>query len=369
MKHKNSELFSELLVGVFVAAVLVVLFYFTVIISGHDLFAGRNRSTVNVKFVDAGGLKIRDSVRVRGVVVGEVASVKFSNGGVLVRLSLEDEVVFKDGYEIAVRSSSMLGGNHVAITEGTGAVLPKDKELVGIPAPNWMKDLGEVVGNIREATQDGTLKKIVANLETASDSIKSITERLESGKGMLGKLMSDDDTMYKDLQNAVTDIRNLASKLSSSTNSLGRFLNDDGAVYADVKDSMSNVKSVTARLEKGEGTLGKLLSSDDTLYKDAMAAVANIKDVTERLQKGEGSLGKLTADNNKLYNDLDSAVASFKVVADRLEKGEGTLGKLSKDEDLYKDVHGLIKDARQTVDNFRDTMPITAFTSLLTGAL
>ncbi len=369
MKHKNSELFSELLVGVFVAAVLVVLFYFTVIISGHDFFVGKNRNTVSVKFADAGGLKIRDSVRVRGVVVGEVSSVKFSNGGVLVRLSLEEKVVLKDGYEIAVRSSSMLGGNHVAITEGTGAVLSKETVLEGIPAPNWMKDLGDVIGNMREATEDGKLKKIVANLETASDSIKSITERLESGKGMLGKLMSDDESLYKDLQSAVSDIRTLTSKLSSSTNSLGRFLNDDGAVYADVKDSMSNVKSVTARLEKGEGTLGKLLSSDDTLYKDLTNTVANIQNVTERLGKGEGTLGKLTADNNKLYNDMDAAIASFKVVAARLENGEGTLGKLSKDEDLYKDVHGLIKDARQTVDNFRDTMPITAFTSLLTGAL
>jgi phospholipid/cholesterol/gamma-HCH transport system substrate-binding protein len=369
MKKKNSELFAELLVGAFVVAVLCLLAYFTVVISGRDLFSARQRTAIQVKFPDVGGLKVRDSVRIRGMAVGEVTDLNFANGGVMVKLSLEPDLTFKEGYSIAVRSSSMLGGNHVAIKEGTGADLPKGTVLEGQPVADWMKDLATVVGDIREATEDGKLKKIVANLETASDSIKSITERLESGKGMLGKLMSDDETMYKDLQNAATDIRNLASKLSSSTNSLGRFLNDDGAVYADVKDSMSNVKSVTARLEKGEGTLGKLLSSDDTLYKDAMAAVANIKDVTERLQKGEGSLGKLTADNSKLYNDFDAAVASFKVVAERLEKGEGTLGKLSKDEDLYKDVHGLIKDARQTVDNFRDTMPITAFTSILSGAL
>jgi phospholipid/cholesterol/gamma-HCH transport system substrate-binding protein len=132
---------------------------------------------------------------------------------------------------------------------------------------------------------------------------------------------------------------------------------------------MDNMKGVSSRLEKGEGTLGKLLSADDTLYQDAKVAVANIKEVTERLRKGEGTLGKLTADDNKLYNELESTMASLKTVADRMEKGEGTLGKLSKDEDLYKDVHGLIKDARQTVDNFRDTMPITAFTSLLSGAL
>jgi phospholipid/cholesterol/gamma-HCH transport system substrate-binding protein len=369
MKHKNSELFSELLVGVFVATVLVVLFYFTVIISGRELFTGRQRTFVNIKFMDVGGLKVRDSVRVRGVGVGEIANLKFEDGGVLVKVSLQSELVFKEGYKINVRSSSMLGGNHLVITEGKGAPLPKDTVLVAEPIADWMKDLGEVVGDIREVTAGGKLKTIVANLEATTESAKALASRLEAGKGTLGKLMSEDETLYKDLQIAATDIRNLANKLNSGTNSLGRLVNDDGIVYTDMKDAMNNLKSVSARLDKGEGTLGKLLSSDDTLYKDAMAAVANIKDVTERLQKGEGTLGKLTADNNKLYNDLDSAVNSFKVVADRLEKGEGTLGKLSKDEDLYKDVHGLIKDARQTVDNFRDTMPITAFTSLLTGAL
>jgi len=369
MKKKNSELFSELLVGVFVVAVLCLLAYFTVVISGRDLFARRQRTTVQVNFPDVGGLKIRDSVRIRGMSVGEVTDLKFSNGGVLVKLSLEPDLSFKEGYSIAVRSSSMLGGNHVAIKEGTGADLPKNVVLAGQPVPDWMKDLATVVGDIREATEDGKLKKIVSNLETATDDVKLLAERLEGGKGTLGKLMSEDESLYKDLQTAATDIRNLANKLNAGTNSLGRLVNDDGGVYADLKTTMDNMKGVSSRLEKGEGTLGKLLSADDTLYQDTKVAVANIKEVTERLRKGEGTLGKLTADDNKLYNELESTMASLKTVADRLEKGEGTLGKLSKDEDLYKDVHGLIKDARQTVDNFRDTMPITAFTSLLSGAL
>jgi len=74
-------------------------------------------------------------------------------------------------------------------------------------------------------------------------------------------------------------------------------------------------------------------------------------------------------DDNKIYNDIEATMANLKTVSDRLANGEGTLGKLTADDQLYKDVHGLIKDVRQTVDNFRDTMPITAFTSILAGAL
>ena len=75
------------------------------------------------------------------------------------------------------------------------------------------------------------------------------------------------------------------------------------------------------------------------------------------------------AKDSKVYDDLEATVENLKVVTDRLKKGEGTLGKLSTDEQLYSDVKGLVRDVRQTVDNYRDTTPITAFASLLMGGL
>lgn len=93
-----------------------------------------------------------------------------------------------------------------------------------------------------------------------------------------------------------------------------------------------------------------------------------IKNVSVRLDEGQGTLGKLMKDD-KMYDDLGATVANLKLVTDRLAQGEGTLGKLSADDQLYNDVHGLIKDVRQTVDNFRDTTPISAFASLIMGGL
>ena len=35
---------------------------------------------------------------------------------------------------------------------------------------------------------------------------------------------------------------------------------------------------------------------------------------------------------------------------------------------MYDELQGLIKDVRQVLDNYRDTTPISTFTSLATGA-
>jgi phospholipid/cholesterol/gamma-HCH transport system substrate-binding protein len=365
----NREIFSEVVVGLFMVAVLGLLAYFTIIISGVDLLNGKDRTPVTVLFSDVGGLKKRDSVMLRGMTVGTVHGMRLEGGGVKVTLLLQGDVAFREGYRISVNTGSLLGGNYLLIEEGKGAEVPRDTELRGETPINWMRDLSEIVANLREATEGGHIKNIVSNLDVAVVSIREAVTRVEQGQGTLGKLFSDDMTLYNDLSNAVASLRSVAVKIDTGENSLGLLLNDEGNVYTNLSASVANLKSISGRLEKGEGTLGKLLSSDPTVYNDLQETVANLKTVTARLEKGEGSLAKLLSDDNKVYNDLDATVANLREVTDRLVKGEGTLGKLSKEAELYTDVQGLIKDVRQTVDNFRDTTPISAFASLIMGGL
>jgi len=288
---------------------------------------------------------------------------------VKITLSIDSAVKFNEGYKISVNSGSLLGGNYLLIEEGTGAELPTGTELQGESPNNWMRDLGAIVAKLKELTAGGELRSIVTNIDAAATSIKVLTARVEQGKGTLGKLFSEDLALYNDLSNTVANLKSLTAKIDTGDNSLGRLLNDNGGAYTNLAATLANAKSISDRLEKGEGTLGRLLSKDDKIYRDLEDTVASVKNVAASLEKGEGTLGKLIKDDNKIYNDLDATVANLKTVTDRLVQGEGTLGKLSKEDALYNDVEGLIKDVRQTVDNFRDTTPISAFASLIMGGL
>lgn len=367
--RKNSEFFSEVIVGVFMVAVLGLLVYFTIIISGIELFNGKSKVPATVLFSDVGGLKLRDSVVLRGMTVGSVGEMRLEDGKVRVTLLIQNDVVFKKGYRLSVCTSSLLGGNYLLIEEGSGEPVPGGTVLEGESPTDWMRDLGTIVAKLKEATEGDRIKNIVANLEEATASVKTLTARVEDGKGTLGKLFSEDNALYNDLSNTVANLKSVTAKIDTGENSLGRLINDDGGVYTDLQATVANLKSISGRLEKGEGTMGKLLSSDDTVYRDLQETVERIKHVAVRLDNGEGSLGKLLKDDNKVYNELDAMIANLNIASARLAKGEGTLGKLSADDQLYKDVHGLIKDVRQTVDNFRDTTPISAFASLIMGGL
>ena len=341
MSRKNRDVFSEMVVGIFMMAVLALLAYFTIVISGVDLLMGRAKSTATFVFHDVGGLKERDSVMYRGMKVGVIDHIDLSKTNVVMIVRVTSDVVLREGYRISVASLSLLGGNYLLLEEGTGKPLPLETTLFrGEPPTDWMRDIGRIASSVGELMSDGGVKSIVTNIESVAAKLNAVAARIERGEGTVGKLLSSDETVYNDL-----------------------------------KDTVASAKAVAGRLERGEGTVGKLVSSDDTVYQDLKASLGNLREVTEKLKDGKGLLGKLThdeklaADASTMIEKLAAASTDLATVASRLEKGEGTLGKLSADSKLYDEVTALLKDVRQIIDNYRDTTPISTFGSLIGGAL
>lgn len=358
MSKRKNDAFSEAIVGLFMLAVLALLVYFTIVISGVDVLQGRTKVVATATFTDVGGLKDHDSIMYRGTKVGAVERIELSPSNLVVRMEIDKSVVLRTGYRIAVCNLSMLGGNYLLLEEGAGEVLPLETTVfVGEHPSDWMRDVSDIARNLKEFTGGGELKSIVTNLEAASVNVKTVTDRIARGEGTIGKLLSTNDT-----------------------------------VYADVQKTMANAGAISDRLARGEGTLGKLLSTNDTVYADLQKTLANASEISERLRNGEGLVGRLLAKDDPIYANLDGAIASFRqacdsldldetkaranklldslnAVAAKLEKGEGTIGKLLVEDELYQDVKGLAKDVRQTLDNFRDTTPISTFGSLIMGGL
>ena len=376
MSKKRSDVFAETIVGIFMAAVLALLVYFTIVISGVDILIGHTKVPMKVEFADVGGLKDRDSVMYRGMKVGVIDHIDLSKTNVVMTVRVTSDVVLREGYRISVASLSLLGGNYLLLEEGKGKPLPLETTLFrGEPPTDWMRDLGRIASSVGDLMSEGGLKSIVTNIESVAAKLNVVVTRIERGEGTVGKLLSSDETVYNDLKDTISSAKAVAGRLERGEGTVGKFLSSDETVYNDIKDTVASAKAVAGRLERGEGTVGKLVSSDDTVYQDLKASLGNLREVTEKLKDGKGLLGKLThdeklaADASTMIEKLAAASTDLATVASRLEKGEGTLGKLSADSKLYDEVTALLKDVRQIIDNYRDTTPISTFGSLIGGAL
>ena len=390
MSRKNSDVFSEVVVGIFMVAVIALLGYFTIIISGVDLVFGRQRAQATIAFKDVGGLKERDNVVYRGMKVGSVEKITLGPSNILVQVSVDDDVVLRKSYRVSVSALSLLGGNYLLLEEGTGEPLPLATTVFrGEPPVDWMRDLGAIARNLSDLTSGGNVRSIVTNFEATAANLNAIVARVERGEGMVGKLLSSDESVYNTLSNtiasakaAAANIDAIAARVERGEGTIGKLLSTNDVVHADIrsalasaKDALDTVKSaaanidkISARVERGEGTIGQLLSTNDTAYADLKVALANIRKVTDDLKAGEGLAGRLVYDK-KLGKDASELLENLNGVSDRLAKGSGTLGKLMTDQELYNEVNALIKDVRQIVDNYRDTTPVSTFGSLIMGGL
>jgi phospholipid/cholesterol/gamma-HCH transport system substrate-binding protein len=396
---------KDIMTGIFLLAVVGLLVFFTVIISGVDLIKGRYMKTCNICFTDVGTLKAQDPVYVRGLKVGSVQSLNLIPGAVMVKIAVDSTVTLREDYAITIGKTSMLGGTCLQITEGASpTLLPEGTPLTGLPPVDVMADLGELVKELRDAVDPQNLESAVTNIQTISadlavithrvregegtigkllseDSslyedltanlanLKVITEEIRTGKGLLGKLINEDDSTYEALKTAVANINETTENLKAGKGLLGKLINEEDTTYGELKATMANLNAVTTDIKEGKGLLGKLLKEDDTTYNDLKVALVNIRQVTEKLNDPNSGFGRLLAEESTLIADLESSAENIRLITEKLEKGDGTLGKLVNDDQVAVELESAIKDVRQIIDNMRDTAPITTFSSLFFSGL
>jgi len=98
------------------------------------------------------------------------------------------------------------------------------------------------------------------------------------------------------------------------------------------------------------------------------AAAQAAATVRVALDEGEGLLGALVSEENELYVDFRDTVANVKHISGDIREQRGTVGKLIGDDTLYLEASQVVHEVRAAVDDFRETTPVTTFTSILFGA-
>ena len=369
MAASNNSVFRDLLTGTFVAAVIAALVFFTVIVSGVDWLHSSDTVLRTVRFENIGALKVQDPVFVRGMKVGSVQSLTMRPDAVAVGLRLRADVPVAENYTVTVGQTSLLSGTCLNLDCGSGAPLPADIELKGTPPANLMDELGTLVGNLHKSLDPQELRSVITNINKASADIADISARLNRGEGMLGKLLSSDETAYNDLTGTLADLRTLTQDLRNGKGLLGKLLREEDTTYSDLHDAIANLKKVTGDLSDGNGFLGKLMTADDDSYSDFAGALKEIRTFTAKLNNPKTPLGRLASEDSKLMDDIEATAANFRSITAQVDSGKGTLGRLVMDDGISTEVEAAIKDVRQIIDNMRDTAPITTFTSIFFGGL
>jgi len=367
MPKSNQKLtFSELRVGIFMLAALLVT-GFLILNSSGTFNPFEEKMKLKARFVSAEGLHAGGDVQLAGVSVGKVDEVKFlpaadSPSAERVEATLNVSKEF-EGRPISdlIRTDSMaqliatsvLGNDKlINITPGSAKGSPIEENAILLSSAS--------VG-LNQLTATGN--DLLAQINKLAIPVNEILTKANQGEGTLGRVIND-DRLYEDLDGAVNETRetmvrlqSTIERINSGQGSAGKLLNDP-ALYDNLNRTVSQLESIASDIRAGRGSAGKFVN-DDALYNETRDAIAelrtsaskisviadDVKLITTDLQAGKGTAGKLLRDE-RLYEDARAALARFNSTTGRIESilldaqgGKGTIGKLLTDDTLYNSVN------------------------------
>lgn len=244
---------------------------------------------LTAQFDEAGGLVPGNPVRMKGVTVGSVESVRLDQEtqSVRVRLQIEDNVRIPQDSYARVTGFSGLGGVRISIEPG-----PRDNP----PLPPGSTISGPPEGSV---------------LERLTDQAPEIASEADS---LLRNTNTTITELNQQLQNPQSDLRRTLASLRGLTNDLEEVTE---AEKANIQALLQNLQVISSDLRTFMGENGdsldvavhRLNRSLDRLNRGLASfeqTSATLDTLTRKMNSGDGTMGRLVNDPS-LYTKLDSA--------------------------------------------------------------
>ncbi|MEU7891265.1 MlaD family protein [Nonomuraea sp. NPDC049152] len=293
---------NKIVVGLVSLAVLGSLFVGTFLVGTLGLFEGGYY--MSGIFVDSGGLKTGNDVRVAGVRVGEVTEVRpdYSQGHVVVTWKVDDDVRLGRNTRADITLSNLLGGRYVKLTGPVAE--PYIDELPEAQRTVPVERTGTPV-LINDALKDAT--RLVDKLDTeAVDNLLTELGKVDLAKrGRVTRLLKNIGDLSDTISKSQPDLRKLLDNGTKIMDVLEKKDKQIGRLIDAIEIMLDELRARRAELRTLLGDGSALVSSTTKLI------VEHEKSLVDTLENTSAITTKLTGSREKFNSVLGWAGPTF----------------------------------------------------------
>lgn len=278
-----------------------------------------NGQVVTARFVSAAPLVVGNQVKIDGITVGKITSMRVRNGMAEVAMNLDPTAMpLHSDATFMIRPASLLGERYVDIDRGTpSAPLLDMSQTVPVSHTKTNVGLDEVLNTMDDPASEG-LAMLVTTL----------------GTGVRGNGQNVDETIQQLAPN-MKDIRALAAILKNHNELLGALVQDsepvvgaladkDGQTLDQLVSSSDRLLGATASqqadLERTISDLPGALKSGRKTLKSLSDTADEAAPTLDAMQPFTDHLPKISKELRNFSEALDPALASSRPVLDRAEE-------------------------------------------------
>jgi phospholipid/cholesterol/gamma-HCH transport system substrate-binding protein len=266
---------AKLGIFIFLGSALLIIGIFVL---GNKEALFKSTFTVKAYFQNVEGLRNGAPVRLSGVDVGAVKSIRIigEKASVIeVSLRLLDDVrrFIREDTEAGIETEGLVGYKFISLDiKSSDAEHVEDGGTILAKEPISFADVIEETQGIMSYTKDMT------------KDLSEIVAKINAGKGTIGRLLNDEELYY-----ATTEItKSAGASLDSITYDLryvvgifkemGGGLND---IVDKVNNTVAGVDTIIANVKKGRGVIGALLAEGNPEDTTLSSIITNIEQITE----------------------------------------------------------------------------------------
>lgn len=262
--------------------------------------------TYYASFTEAGGLKVKDEVRIAGVRVGQVTSMELDGNSVKVGFKLKTDQKLGDKTAADIKVKTILGSMFLAVTPGgegdmaEGATIPTDRTT----SPY---DVVEAFSGLAETSADIDTDQLAASLTTLADLTRNTPEEFRSalsGVSALSKVIASRDTQINSL---LKNLNRVSTVLDSRDQDIVALMGDADTLF----QALVQRKAQIHRLLVSTTTLSQKLTG---LIRDSKAdlkpALDHLDSVLQVIKKNENNLEQSIATMAPFYRVFASTLGT-----------------------------------------------------------
>jgi phospholipid/cholesterol/gamma-HCH transport system substrate-binding protein len=343
-------------VGLLVSVALFTLMLFLFFIgSEQKIFARKNEYEVRLENVT--GLSQGNPVRMSGVTIGTIRDITLPRDPK--QKQVEIILMVDRKYEERVRGDSrarlkklglLTGDSYIEITPGTPR-FPLLEPGTLIPAQR-QTDVEALITSGED---------LMDNLVQISYSLKNVLARVDRGEGLLGEMTTAPETKQRITDTLLTTLNKTNAALThmeSGKGVMGKLIYDD--VYAEqltssITSAARSLESVTTNVQRsfetGDGLVPALMNDPEgkrriyEVIENLRLTSGNLSALSGSMSTGQGIVPRLF--NDKEFGDqalleFTTLVKQLNVTVARINNGEGTAGKVISDPSLYESINDIL---------------------------
>ena len=329
---------TNLKVGIFFV-LTISLAAVAVVLLGGASSVFEDRYKLYVEFPDVAGLRAGASVRLAGIVVGEVTSIEFpdSTDDKLIDIELAMSTKYADRVRLdsvaRIETEGMLGDKYISISIGSsdkevlaaGSLLPAEQSTSMVEYQQRATELlnnAEITTRRIAAMLGSDEEAEVASVARVLTSVEELMGQAESGDGILNALLYD----------------------TRITNGVKRTVNS-------LSSSADSIASIANEISTGDGLVTEMIYGDAgvDLANEVRSLTESLTGLVTQIESEESLLHALVYDPEaaEIVAEIQQAVSGVKALVDGIQDGEGTIGLLAQDPALYEEMRSLFGGAQR----------------------